>query len=320
MLDAKHLQALAAVITEQSFEKAARALFLTQSAVSQRIRQLEEQVGQMLVVRSVPVRPTPAGMAVLRHYRQLAVLEESLFEELAPSQNQEFVSVSLAVNADSLDTWFLLGASEVLARERVLLDLIVDDQSVTHGYLRSGEVQGAITSTPAQFQGLATHELGDMEYLCVATPGFSDRHCPNGFDANAARNMPMVVFSHKDALQHEFLKQRFGEDIAAPVHVMPSNISFLGIILAGGAFGMVTRIQAEPHLESGRLVNLAPGETLRVPHFYQCWSLQSTLSARISDIIVCTARAHLTPRTPACSTPESAGRGQPPAVPPRLRK
>ena len=228
--------------------------------------------------------------------------------------------MNLAVNADSLDTWFLLGASEILAEERVLLDLIVDDQSVTHGYLRSGEVQGAITSTPAQYQGLVTHDLGDMEYLCVATPGFRDRHCPGGFDARAARDMPMVVFSHKDALQHEFLRQRFGEDIASPVHVMPSNISFLGIILAGGAFGMVTRIQAEPHLESGRLVNLAPGENLRVPHFYQCWSLQSALSARISEIITRTARAHLTPRTPACSTPGSAGRGQPPAVPPRLRK
>jgi Transcriptional regulator len=172
MLDTKHLQALAAVITEQSFEKAARTLFLTQSAVSQRIRQLENQVGQMLVVRSAPVRPTPAGMAMLRHFRQLAVLEESLFEELAPRESEEFVSVTLAVNADSLDTWFSRSVRDILTGEKVLLDLVVDDQSVTHAYLRSGEVQGAITSTPANFQGLVTHDLGDMEYLCVATPEF----------------------------------------------------------------------------------------------------------------------------------------------------
>jgi LysR family transcriptional regulator (chromosome initiation inhibitor) len=307
MLDAKHLQALDAVITEQSFEKAARALFLTQSAVSQRIRQLEEQVGQMLVVRSAPVRPTPAGMAVLRHFRQLSMLEQSLFEELAPERADDFVTVSLAVNADSLDTWFLTGAREILAEAKVLLDLVVDDQSVTHAYLRSGEVQGAITSTPAGFQGLATHDLGDMEYLCVATPQFRDRHCPHGFSLEAAGRAPMVIFSHKDALQHEFLQQRFGREVRPPVHVMPSNIGFQGLILQGGAYGMVSRNLAEPHLENGELVNLAPGETLRVPHYFQCWSLQSGLSERVGEIIVRTARSHLAPRLPARSSPASTG-------------
>lgn len=302
MIDTKHLQALAAVITEQSFEKAARALFLTQSAVSQRIRQLEEHIGQMLVVRSAPVKPTPAGMAVLRHFRQLSVLEESLFEELAPGRNSGPTTMTLAVNADSLDNWFLSSIPEILEKENVLLDLVVDDQSVTHAYLRSGEVQGAITSTPANFQGLLTHDLGDMEYLCVATPGFRMRHCPQGFTRQAADSAPIVMFNHKDALQHEFLRQHFGEEITPPAHVMPSNISFQNLILQGGAYGMVSRILAEPYLRQGELVDLTPNETLRVPHFYQCWSLQSSLSRRIAGIIVRTARANLLPRSPESNT------------------
>jgi len=316
MIDTKHLQALAAVITEQSFEKAARSLFLTQSAVSQRIRQLEEHVGQMLVVRSVPIRPTSAGMAMLRHFRQLSVLEESLFEELAPGENSNLATVTLAVNADSLDTWFLRSIPDILAGENVLLDLVVDDQSVTHAYLRSGEVQGAITSTPATFQGLLTHDLGDMEYLCVATPAFRMRHCPQGFTRQAADNAPIVIFNHKDALQHEFLRQHFGEDITPPAHVMPSNISFQGLILQGGAYGMVSRILAEPHLRQGDLVDLTPGETLRVPHFYQCWSLQSGLSRRIAEIIARTARANLLPRSPECSTRRPAEPCPPPGIAP----
>ena len=304
MIDTKHLEALAAVITEQSFEKAARSLFLTQSAVSQRIRQLEERIGQMLVVRSAPVRPTPAGLAVLRHFRQLTVLEDALFEELAPGKNSEPATMTLAVNADSLDNWFLRSIPEILASENVLFDLPVDDQSVTHAYLRSGEVQGAITSTPATFQGLVTHDLGDMEYLCVATPGFRERHCPGGLDRKAATRAPMVIFNHKDALQHQFLRQRFGEDIRPPVHVMPSNISFQGLILQGEAYGMVSSLLARPHLAQGELIDLTPGETLRVPHYYQCWSLQSSLSRRVGDIIVRTARANLIPRIPRRSTPE----------------
>jgi LysR family transcriptional regulator (chromosome initiation inhibitor) len=303
-MDTKHLQALAAVITEQSFEKAARSLFLTQSAVSQRIRQLEEHIGQMLVVRSAPVRPTPAGMAVLRHFRQLMVLEESLFDELAPGINSGPATMTLAVNADSLDNWFLRSIPEILEKENVLLDLLVDDQSVTHAYLRSGEVQGAITSTPATFQGLLTHDLGDMEYLCVATPQFRTRHCPRGFDREAATRAPVVIFNHKDALQHEFLRQRFGEEVSPPVHVMPSNISFQGLILQGGAYGMVSRILAGPHLKRGELVDLAPGETLRVPHYYQCWTLQGGLSRRVGEIIVRTARGNLIPRGQECSIPE----------------
>ena len=319
MIDTKHLQALAAVITEQSFEKAARSLFLTQSAVSQRIRQLEEHIGQMLVVRSSPVRPTPAGMAALRHFRQLAVLEESLFEELAPGKNNEPATMILAVNADSLDTWFLRSIPEILEKENVLLDLLVDDQSVTHAYLRSGEVQGAITSTPAMFQGLITHDLGDMEYLCVAAPQFRARHCPQGFDREAANRAPVVIFNHKDALQHEFLRHRFGEEIRPPVHVMPSNISFLGLILAGGAYGMVSRILAEPHMSRGELIDLAPKETLRVPHYYQCWSLQSGLARRVGEIIVRTARASLIPRDPARNIPESRESNSPVERRSRLR-
>ncbi|MGE4443295.1 MAG: LysR family transcriptional regulator ArgP [Desulfomicrobium sp.] len=319
MIDSKHLQALAAVITEQSFEKAARSLFLTQSAVSQRIRQLEERIGQMLVVRSAPVRPTPAGMAVLRHFRRLAVLEDSLFEELAPGVNSEPVTMTLAVNADSLDNWFLRSIPEILEKENVLLDLLVDDQSVTHAYLRSGEVQGAITSTPAAFQGLLTHDLGDMEYLCVATPRFRSRHCPRGFDRDAALRAPVVIFNHKDALQHEFLRQRFGEEIRPPVHVMPSNISFQGLILQGGAYGMVSRMLAEPHLARGELIDLAPGETLRVPHYFQCWSLQSSLARRVGEIIVRTARTSLIPRSQERSAPEPGKPGLSEKRPPGLR-
>jgi LysR family transcriptional regulator (chromosome initiation inhibitor) len=198
MLDSKHLHTLAAVISEQSFEKAAKSLFLTQSAVSQRIRQLEETVGQMLVVRSSPVRPTPAGMAVLRHYRQLKVLEEGLFEELVPVDTADFVTVSLAVNADSLDTWFLEAVREISRRERVVLDLVVDDQTVTHEYLRSGEVQGAITSAPAGFQGLKTHVL-ERWSICASRR----RNLPGGIlpgDSTSRQPVPPRASSSTTAI------------------------------------------------------------------------------------------------------------------------
>ena len=63
MLDYASLFALSTVVREGSFERAARALNVTPSAISQRIRLLEERVGCALVVRAQPVRRDGNGAA-----------------------------------------------------------------------------------------------------------------------------------------------------------------------------------------------------------------------------------------------------------------
>ena len=65
MLDARQLQALAAVIEHGGFGPAAKALSLTLAAVSLRIKSLEDTLGQRLLVRGKQVRATPAGQALL---------------------------------------------------------------------------------------------------------------------------------------------------------------------------------------------------------------------------------------------------------------
>ena len=57
-LDTAALDCLAALADDGSFERAAQRLSITQSAVSQRLRSLEAQVGQLLVVRARPQDPT----------------------------------------------------------------------------------------------------------------------------------------------------------------------------------------------------------------------------------------------------------------------
>ena len=61
MLDYTSLEALATVLHEGSFERAARRLHVTPSAVSQRVKQLEERLGQVLVQRGSPCTGTEAG-------------------------------------------------------------------------------------------------------------------------------------------------------------------------------------------------------------------------------------------------------------------
>ena len=67
MLDAKQLEALAAVLEQGGFGPAAQSLNLTLAAVSLRIKGLEAALGQRLLVRGKSVRATPAGQTLLAH-------------------------------------------------------------------------------------------------------------------------------------------------------------------------------------------------------------------------------------------------------------
>ncbi len=78
MLDYAGLEALAAVLREGSFDRAARKLHVTPSAISQRIKLLEERVGQVLVMRGTPCTGTEAGRRLCLHVEQVALLENEL--------------------------------------------------------------------------------------------------------------------------------------------------------------------------------------------------------------------------------------------------
>jgi LysR family transcriptional regulator (chromosome initiation inhibitor) len=78
MLDYPSLAALAAVVREGSFERAARVLNVTASAVSQRVKLLEERLGSVLVVRGQPCSATDAGRLLCRHVERVGMLEQDL--------------------------------------------------------------------------------------------------------------------------------------------------------------------------------------------------------------------------------------------------
>jgi len=102
MLDYKLIEALALVIDEGGFERASASLCITQSAVSQRIRLLEEVCGQILLIRSSPPEPTPVGRNLLKHYRQVKLLEENLLVDLSINEDGPSPTLTIAVNAADL--------------------------------------------------------------------------------------------------------------------------------------------------------------------------------------------------------------------------
>ncbi|MCP4213309.1 MAG: ArgP/LysG family DNA-binding transcriptional regulator, partial [bacterium] len=211
MLDYKLIESLATVVREGGFEKAARVLFLTQSAVSQRVKLLEEQTGQVLLARSSPPRATAAGQKMVKHYLQVKRLEDDLSEAFVPSENKEFVSMSVGVNEDSLAFWFLDAVRPFLENERVVLDIWSDDQEQTHRLLRDGTVVGCVSSQDKTMQGCRTDYLGWMDYSLYATPEFAARWFPRGLNADSLRRAPALIFNRKDKLHAKLFQHAIGE-------------------------------------------------------------------------------------------------------------
>lgn len=296
MLDSKPLMALDAVLQAGSFDKAAQRLCITPSAVSQRIRQLEERIGQTVLIRSQPVRATPAGKRLLRYVRQLGVLEAELLRELSDDDSAPaFTALSIAVNADSLDTWFIDAVADCAAQEQLLLQLTVDDQDYTHALLKNGDVIGCVTSQAQALTGCQSVCLGRMPYACVTTPAFAARYFADGLTPEALRAAPAILFNRKDSLHLNFMAERGIGPADFPQFTVPSIHALLDMIRAGLGYGLTPRLQVAALLAGGQLHDLAAQPAPAITLYWHCWALQSPRLARFSAALLAGAQQQLEP-------------------------
>ena len=280
--DPDALECLAAIVEEGGFERAARRLSITQSAVSQRLRALEAQVGTVLIVRSRPLKATLAGQLLLKHTRMLRLLRADLerdLKELAPSSlrgAREEERISIAINADSIATW-ALPALTGLAQQGLPMEIITDDQDFTHEWLRQGQVLGCVTTVKQALRGCKVVVLGAMDYVAVATPGLAlERLGVEMLTAHNFRDLPFVAFNRKDDMQSEFVGKAFGlKRVMLNQLFVPSSEGQVRAVLAGWGASVLPRLLAEPLFDKGLLVNLAPACTLPIQLYWHCWNLES---------------------------------------------
>lgn len=279
MLDYAALSTLAAVVREGSFERAARVLHVTPSAVSQRIRALEERTGCALVVREVPCRATEAGRRLCHHVDRVRLLEQELqgtLPALAPAGPAR-VTLPIAVNADSLATWFAPAIAAFAADAPVLVELTVDDQDHTTEWLRSGAVLAAVTGSAHAAPGCNIHPLGAMRYLAVASPGFVAHHFAGGVRAASLARAPSLVFNAKDALQARWVRRLCRRNVELPRHTVPSPHAFVTAAEAGMGWGLQPLALIRSQLRTGSLVELVPGTPLDLALYWQHARAASTV-------------------------------------------
>ncbi|MDY0908904.1 LysR family transcriptional regulator ArgP [Microbacterium sp. CFBP9034] len=287
-------ETVAAVVDEGTLDAAARRLYITPSAVSQRIKALEELLGRVVLVRSKPARATEAGVAVVRLARQAALLEHDTLAELGTDPDGGArTTVPLAVNADSLATWFLEPLARLSERHPVVFELHRDDQDFTAGLLESGTVMGAVTSRATPVAGCRVSGLGAMRYEAVATPGFVERWLAGGL-RDALAGAPVVDFDRRDDLQNEWLVGQGVDPSRPPRHYVPASNDFATSVRLGLGWALLPRFQSHDALERGELVLLG-GAPIDVPLHWQQWNLRSPLLDAIADEIVAEGRRVLAP-------------------------
>lgn len=264
--EAHHLAALAAVLRRGSFEIAAADLAVTPSAISQRIKALEDRVGTSLINRASPCTGTRAGLRLARHAEDVGLLEGQLSRDLALARETGPARLRIAVTADSLATWFVAAMASV---EDVLFDLVIDDQDHSADWLKRGEVSAAVTSSHKTVTGCDAIALGSLQYIATASPRFMKTRFAGGVDTASLQKAPCLTFNAKDALQRDWIAAHFGQRLSPPTHFLPSTQGFVEAARAGMGWGMNPEPLVRGHIRNGRLVPLLANAPLDVPLTWQ---------------------------------------------------
>lgn len=296
--DRQQLETFAVVVETRHFGRAAGALNVTRGAVSQRIIALEEAFGVPLLVRE-GVTPTPAGETLLSHIQALKLLEADTLQRIKPDSKGR-TKIAIAVNADSLASWFEPVACAI-AKENFALELLVDDQDHTLSLLTRGEAMGCVSTASDAPTGFAAKPIGVMEYECVAVPKFTDEYFSKGLTLHNILAAPAVLFNRKDRLHAIFLERLLGFPVSGyATHFFPSPIALLMAIRAGVGYGLVPSMQARPLIDAGDLVSLAPHKNIDVSLYWHHWEKAPSNARAISQLVMDHARDSLTqPMSPS---------------------
>lgn len=291
-LDYRALAVLDAVASHGSFDKAALALGITQSAVSQRIKALEDASGRLLIIRGQPAVPTGLGQRLIVHHRNVKLMEASLDIDLGNSVSMP--EIAIAIDADSLATWFPDTLSALLAPPRCQLDVRLADSEAALQMVRDGTVFGCVAAAAGNMPEVAATSmtpLGTLRHVCVATPVFAGHWFGDGFSAEAVQLAPAVVGQH--GLLARFLAEQLNLREAFPHHTLPVEAARRGCVLDGLAYGLMPQRLAAQALATDRLVDLLPGRTLDLPLSWHAWTLDTPFTKLLSEQIVKSARDYL---------------------------
>lgn len=296
-IDYESLAVLSAVVREGSFDGAAKAMNVTQSAVSQRIRQLESKVGTMLIIRGRPCVPTETGQVLCQHFDEVVLLQYELQSRLTEGGqlSSQAARIRIAVNSDSLATWFPSVIRRAADELNILFEIMHDDQDYTEQAIRSGEALAVVTANFTPIHGCKRISLGAMEYVAVASPDYVARHLSQGPSLEALLAAPCIFFDRKDTLPEQWLEKCFSKVERPPAHMVPSYEGYLSSLVNGTGWGMMPAETTERLIRKGKLVELIEGKRIRISLHWQSAAQTSEILRLLSELVRDEARKLLIP-------------------------
>ncbi len=285
MLDYKGIEALYTVQELQSFEAAASSLHITQSAVSQRIKGLEARYGEPVLIRTLPYRPTELGMQLIGHFKRICLLEEDLKQQIEATKL--IPHICIAMNRDSLETWFLDLIEETDIFGNVILEVIADDQELTLDYLKNGLVSACLSTSEKAITGGKVQFLGEMDYILVASPEFAKKYFSKETPKECLSKAPAIKFDEKDQLYDKYLEKFFnlrGKELN--YHIVPSVRGFKKFALLGHGCALIPRIDVIDELNKKQLLQLYKDKVLKIPLYWHYWAVESKFYKKFNADII----------------------------------
>ena len=293
MLDYDALRCFHEVLRYGGFEKGAQALNLTQSAVSQKIKRLEQNVGGPVMGRTKPLRATPLGKELLAHIQKVSVLEEAL--NIQSGLEASAAPISVAVNNDVLATWFSQVMAAFSDKRANPIHIVNADQTQTRDILQQGRVMACISQTGTPVTGGQSIRLGTMRYQLYASPRFIERYLHKEISPQSVMSTPGLLYDEYDVtLLTDY--QRECLNIApsfTTCHWYPSSHGFVKMALDGVVWALLPTLQVEHEVNKGDLVPLFPQKELGVPLFWHWTTLESAALADLTKAVKNIAKAQL---------------------------
>jgi LysR family transcriptional regulator (chromosome initiation inhibitor) len=296
--DYRALGVLDAVASAGSFDQAALLLGSDPGEVAEQVKALEDTLGRLLVVRGLPCAPTGMGQRLIAHYRQVRLLEAALDIDLG--RDASLPDIRLAIDPDSLSSWFAQVLAPLLTPARWQLELRAAEPAEALALVRDAMVLGCVTQgDPVGLAdggdgGPSSTALGSLRYLCVATPAFAARWFGDGWTVDAVQLATAAVRTR--ALLARFIAAQLQYTGAWPHHTVPQPAE---LVMAGGAYGLLPAPAVHGALAQGLLVDLAPGRWLDVPLTWHAWNLDTPATRALAEHVIATARRLLVPAAPA---------------------
>ncbi|MBP7580615.1 MAG: ArgP/LysG family DNA-binding transcriptional regulator [Vogesella sp.] len=286
MLDSKLLLTLASVIETNGFERAAAQLGITQSAVSQRIKQLESLLGQPLLIRSQPIEATSVGKTLLQHYKQIKMLELDLMQHLKPESRDGVLNIlSIGADADSLSSWLIPALLPLMHQHDLQLRILPSEHLPDPATAQCpAHLCGWLSHSSTTIHGSQCLYLGDIDYQCVCTPAYLQRHFSDGTHAASLASAHSVVLHGQHARHALYLQQALAYTGDFPYSSTPTPEAMLTLIRAGLAYGLMPQEYLDHISQGAGLTTLAP--PLSLPLYWHHWRAEPAIAKALGEALL----------------------------------